>query len=214
MLTAYAVGLGREVGDSGKEDPRDLACAIPRRSLCRYSCPADGYEWGSSSLFPGYQTRTAANNLQYDATPDTAPPAYSSPGDDTTILEDAPSTQQPEPKELRQEPETSRAGQPSAFSAPAVAATVKSAAADTYEDLKDKLSKAEATITSLRSEVAGGLRQRKTAATASGSGDNNNAGTPQLAQAQRPTSQGTEGVPVQVVALLCLASFLLAYFFF
>jgi hypothetical protein len=99
-----------------------------------------------------------------------------------------------------------------------VAATVKSAAADTYEDLKDKLSKAEATITSLRSEVAGGLRQRKTAAT-SGSGDNNNnnnntAGTPQLAQAQRPAAQGTEGVPVQVVALLCLASFLLAYFFF
>jgi type VI protein secretion system component VasF len=95
-----------------------------------------------------------------------------------------------------------------------VAATVKSAAADTYEDLKDKLSKAEATITSLRSEVAGGLRQRKTAAT-SGSGDSNNtAGTPQLAQAQRPAAQGTEGVPVQVVALLCLASFLLAYFFF
>jgi hypothetical protein len=166
-----------------------------------------------SSLSPIYQTRTATNNPQYDATPDTAPPAYSSPGDDATILEEAPSTQQPEPKELKQEPETSRAGQASAFSAPAVAATVKSAAADTYEDLKDKLSKAEATITSLRSEVAGGLRQRKTAATSSGSGDNN-AATPQLAQAQRPASQGTEGVPVQVVALLCLASFLLAYFFF
>jgi hypothetical protein len=147
----------------------------------------------------------------YEGTPDAAPPAYSSPGgEDTTILEDAPSTQQPEPKELRQEPE---AAQTSAFSAPAVAATVKSASAETYEDLKDKLSKAEATITSLKNEVAGGLRQRKTAATTSGSGDNK-AGTPQLAQAERPTSQGTEGVPVQVVALLCLASFLLAYFFF
>jgi hypothetical protein len=49
MLTADAVGLGSEVGDPGKEDPGDLACAIPRRPLGRDSCPADGHEWRSSS---------------------------------------------------------------------------------------------------------------------------------------------------------------------
>jgi hypothetical protein len=60
------------------------------------------------------------------------------------------------------------------------------------------------------------LRQRKVAEDA-GSGEK-----AQLAQAERTATanavavpQGTtEGVPVQIVALLCLISFLLAYIFF
>lgn len=98
-----------------------------------------------------------------------------------------------------------------------MAATVKSAATETYEELKDQLAKAEATITSLKNDVASGLRQRKAAATTTSeqqSAEKGSKGTQQLAQAERPTQQGTEGVPVQIVAVLCLASFLLAYFFF
>lgn len=52
-----------------------------------------------------------------------------------------------------------------------------------------------------------GLRQRK--------GPTAAADVPkaaQIATAARP--QGTEGVPIQIVAVLCLVSFLLAYFFF
>jgi type VI protein secretion system component VasF len=95
-----------------------------------------------------------------------------------------------------------------------MAATVKSAAADTYEELKDQLAKAEATITSLRNEVASGLRQRKTGGGGTSAEDTSKG---QLAQADRQTQQqarATEGVPVQIVAVLCLVSFLLAYFFF
>jgi hypothetical protein len=49
-----------------------------------------------------------------------------------------------------------------------------------------------------------GLRQRKGPAAA--------AAPAQIATAARP--QGTEGVPIQIAAVLCLVSFLLAYFFF
>lgn len=99
---------------------------------------------------------------------------------------------------------------PSLAAPAAVAATVKSAASATYEELKDQLAKAENTIASLRTEVASGLRQRKAAGTSS-EGETSKA--PQLAQ-QQPQGRATEGVPVQIVALLCLVSFLLAYFFF
>jgi type VI protein secretion system component VasF len=67
---------------------------------------------------------------------------------------------------------------------------------------------------SLKNEAASGLRQRKAAATSESEDKSTAVGAAQLAQAERPTQQGTEGVPVQIVALLCLASFLLAYFLF
>ncbi|KXX81928.1 Vesicle-associated protein 2-2 [Madurella mycetomatis] len=138
-----------------------------------------------------------------DATPDTAPPAYSSPNEDTIVDETA-LMSQPEQKELKEEPDATQA---TVYSVPQAESTVKSAADSTYQDLKDKLAKAEATIASLRDEATSGLRQRKAASSEEGA----SAPRPELAQAQR---QGTEGVPVQIVALLCLTSFLLAYFFF
>lgn len=52
-----------------------------------------------------------------------------------------------------------------------------------------------------------GLRQRKGITAA-----NEKPSVAQVASAVRP--QGTEGVPIQIVAILCLVSFLLAYFFF
>lgn len=52
-----------------------------------------------------------------------------------------------------------------------------------------------------------GLRQRKGITPA-----NEKPSVAEVASAARP--QGTEGVPIQIVAILCLVSFLLAYFFF
>lgn len=120
---------------------------------------------------------------------------------------------QPERKESKQEhtmtPSTQHA--PPAFSTPAVAAA-KSAAAETYEELREKLARAEATIASLKNDAAaaGGLRQRKPAASEP---EQQQSHQEALAHAQ-VERQATEGVPVQIVAILCLASFLLAYFLF
>ncbi|KAL2134100.1 hypothetical protein VTI74DRAFT_987 [Chaetomium olivicolor] len=155
--------------------------------------------------------RQVANG--FDATPDTAALGYSSPQEDTT---DTPATQ-PEPKELRPEPETAPSTQTATMPAPAAAAaTVKSVAADTSEELRAQLAKAEATIASLKNEAAAGLRQRKTATETTAEDHAARAGG-QLAQADRQAQQqvqGSEGVPVHITALLCLVSFLLAYFFF
>lgn len=155
--------------------------------------------------------RQAATN-GFDATPDTAPPAYSSPQDDTTVLEDTTAISYPEQDEPSHEPESTQATQATAFAAPAaVAGSVRSAATETYEELKERLAKAEATAASLKNELASGLRQRKPG---NRSDDNNSAGAPKLAQAERQSSRGTEGVPVGIVAFLCLVSFLLGYLFF
>lgn len=82
---------------------------------------------------------------------------------------------------------------------------VTSTAQMTYEELKEKLAQAEAQIASYKD--SSGLRQRNVKG--SSSGEKNSAG--EVAQAVKQT---VEGVPVQLVALLCLVSFLLAYFFF
>jgi hypothetical protein len=64
---------------------------------------------------------------------------------------------------------------------------------------------------SLKNDAASGLRQRKAGGGAEPAGT---AKQQQPAQEQAQAARGTEGVPVQIVALLCLVSFLLAYFFF
>lgn len=60
-------------------------------------------------------------------------------------------------------------------------------------------------FTSLKEQE--GLRQRKATAPA-----DEKPSVPEIASAVTP--RGTEGVPIQIVAILCLVSFLLAYFFF
>lgn len=84
------------------------------------------------------------------------------------------------------------------------AAAVTETAQLTYEELKTKLGQAEAQLLNLKD---GGLRQRNVKAASSD--EKKPAGQTTQALKQRP-----EGVPVQIVALLCLLSFLLAYFFF
>lgn len=75
--------------------------------------------------------------------------------------------------------------------------------APTYDELKAKLADAQATIASYAQE--GGLRLRKAA-----QGESGNKVVDDVVN-QIQTSQG---VPLQIVAILCLVSFLLAYLFF
>jgi hypothetical protein len=72
-----------------------------------------------------------------------------------------------------------------------------------YEEMKAKLAEAQATIANYAQE--GGLRMRKVAA-----GETSNKTVNDVAH----QIQGAQGVPLQIVAALCLVSFLLAYLFF
>ncbi|KAL2262462.1 hypothetical protein VTK26DRAFT_1246 [Humicola hyalothermophila] len=161
--------------------------------------------------------QAAANGVE--ATPETvaAPAPFASPNQDTPASTqrqpEARSSPKPEPESTQPTSNTTSAALASS-SASAAASALKSTTADTYDELKQQLAKAEATIASLKTEMASGLRQRKaTAATGAAEPDAPTAGAAgqELAQSSR---QATEGVPVQIVAVLCLASFLLAYFFF
>ena len=79
------------------------------------------------------------------------------------------------------------------------------------EDLKAQLAEAKATISSLTQQTeAQGLRQRKSDAVNQDSRERITTGTTGMGVQQQPA----EGVPVQIVAALCLLSFLLAYMFF
>ncbi|OHW93827.1 vesicle-associated membrane protein-associated protein [Colletotrichum incanum] len=80
---------------------------------------------------------------------------------------------------------------------------VANTAQATYDELKQKLSQAEAKIASLQD--TSGLRQRVKTESEK---------LPSTQEAAAAVRQGVDGVSVQVVAILCLLSFLLAYFFF
>lgn len=91
------------------------------------------------------------------------------------------------------------------------ASSVANAIPTSGEDLRAQLSEAKATITKLRQQgEERGFRQSK-----------NGDGSPDTKEQSSPGTTATsiqqhtpEGVPVQIVAALCLLSFLLAYFFF
>jgi hypothetical protein len=77
--------------------------------------------------------------------------------------------------------------------------------------MKSQLASANAQITALKQKLADqtGMRQRK-----GGPGENIGGAVQQQVLGQGQGSQEVAGVPVQIVAGLCLLSFLLAYFFF
>ncbi|KAI1380857.1 VAMP-associated protein [Hypoxylon crocopeplum] len=134
----------------------------------------------------------AANDTQ--ATPDAAPPAYSSPVDYAgSQAESKSSTEQNQ----REEP----------LSVAGVAAVATSQNSDMSPDeLKQQLIQAERVIAQLKQDQEG-LRQRKTASAS----DKSSSKPAELAQTVR---SGTEGVPVKLAAILCFLSFMLAYLFF
>lgn len=108
---------------------------------------------------------------------------------------------------------TSTSGTASSAGAGTVAAaanTVTAAVPTTSEELKTQLATAQEKISSLTAQANEGVRQRKNAASGSGgSGEGSGVGSGGLAM-----QQTAGGVPVPVVAGLCLLSFLLAYLLF
>jgi len=84
-----------------------------------------------------------------------------------------------------------------------VVSTIAAASPLSYDEMKTKLAEAQATISSYASE--GSLRMRKVAAA-----ETSNKTVNDVAH----QIQGAQGVPLQIVAALCLLSFLLAYLFF
>jgi hypothetical protein len=102
--------------------------------------------------------------------------------------------------------------EPAPATVPAAAvAAVKSTAESATTGAKEILAQTEEKISAATTGVAAGLRQRKQGGGTTSDEQKSARPAPELAQAVR---QGTEGVPVQIVAVLCLLSFLLAYFFF
>ncbi|CRG85443.1 putative protein C17C9,12 [Talaromyces islandicus] len=143
------------------------------------------------------------------------PPSYSSPGG---------AFQTPAPTASKSVPSTSPIAQPSfektksespaesTKDVPSTSQDIKSAttnaASPSSSNYEGQLSEAQAEIRRLKDELAAGLRQRKTDTASAAQGS-----APQLQQ-QHPQAASEAGVPVQIVAALCLLSFLLAYFLF
>ncbi|KAI0885631.1 VAMP-associated protein [Annulohypoxylon maeteangense] len=136
---------------------------------------------------------SAANGAQ--STPDVAPPAYSSPGEYSGSHADQKSVE---------EKDTKREEVPTLAAAATVSAAKKSDPSS--EELKQQLIQAEKLIAQLKQDKEG-LRQRKVTSADGGSG-------PKPAELAQQDRSGSEGVSVQITALLCFLSFMLAYLFF
>ncbi|KJK76498.1 hypothetical protein H634G_08086 [Metarhizium anisopliae BRIP 53293] len=133
-------------------------------------------------------------------TPD-APRTFSSPGgnaNSTPLSAPPPYASDDAAEEADDKPERPKSAVSHA------ATSVSEAAQVSYDELKSKLAQAEAQLLNLKDS---GLRQRSVKS-ASSEEKRPAANTAQVVK-QQP-----DGVPVQIVALLCLLSFLLAYFFF
>ncbi|KAJ5339212.1 hypothetical protein N7452_005940 [Penicillium brevicompactum] len=152
----------------------------------------------------------ASSDKANESVLDEEPPSYNSPGGGNF--------QTPAPKKIQSDeaspipapdfaekysPESPQREPASAIS------TARSAVANALpssDDVKAQLAEANATIQRLKDRLADqGLRQRKTGA---------EAGSAAPATMQQSHAQGQGGVSIQIVAALCLLSFLIAYFFF
>ncbi len=93
----------------------------------------------------------------------------------------------------------------------AATSSVANAIPTSSDDLRAQLDQAKATIAKLTQQSEEqGLRQRKTDAVNHDARERITTGTTGMGVQQQPA----DGVPVQIVAALCLLSFLLAYFLF
>ena len=143
-----------------------------------------------------------------------ATPAYGSPAQEAVT----PNTRSMNPKESHPITDTksmtenaNNAGSSVASTMGAAASGVANAVPTSGEYLKVQLAQAKDRIKDLTVQAdEQGLRQRKTDAVNQDSRERITTGTTGMGTQQQPA----DGVPVQIVAALCLLSFLLAYFFF
>ena len=140
-------------------------------------------------------------------------PSYGSPGNEA-VTPDARSN----PVETRPSDDSkslSETASNAAASAGSTAGTAASSMANVIptsgDDLRAQLAQAKAQIAKLTQQADDqGLRQRKAEAINQDARERITTGTTGLGVQQQPA----DGVPVQIVAALCLLSFLLAYFLF
>ncbi|KAI4190834.1 MAG: hypothetical protein L6R41_000529 [Letrouitia leprolyta] len=146
---------------------------------------------------------------------DEAPPAYGSPA--ASFTSPGPSAATPINRAASDnQGQASPTGGESTVSnvytsANAAASNVANAVPTSSEDLRAQLADAKSEISRLTQlSQEQGLRQRKADAVNQDSKERITTGTTGMGIQQQPA----DGVPVQIVAALCLLSFLLAYFFF
>ncbi|ELQ42860.1 hypothetical protein OOU_Y34scaffold00192g46 [Pyricularia oryzae Y34] len=140
------------------------------------------------------------------ATPDVPPPSYSSPEQTSAAAQPASSPSVDANKaKVKVEPES-----PSNISSSISAATAQVAQSKPVEQVKEKVAEVKSAVASTVEDS--GLKQRKTSAT-SAVKRQTTASAP-VTKVHPAAQQAPQGVPVHMVAALCLVSFLLAYFFF
>ncbi|KAL7926040.1 PapD-like protein [Trichoderma austrokoningii] len=172
----------------------DKATIFERKIRVNWLVAGDSPDHGpSTALVAATPVKQAAVNGAYDTPEPTR--AYSSPSGDA-------SASAPPPYDERDDddsrPQTAKSA--ASKTASAVASTIQSGS----DELKAKIVQLEAELANYKN---GGLRQRNV------KGSSGSDKGPAGAVAQQ-TKQGVEGVPVQIAAILCLVSFLLAYLFF
>ncbi|KAG7054729.1 MSP domain-containing protein [Colletotrichum scovillei] len=178
-------------------DQTDKSSLIERKIRVNWLAAEDSVSLngGSASAVASTPNRQSVANGDY--TPDVSN-VYSSPQPDADSGSPAPAAR-PSTSDVKEDTVSEKAQSTVSAASHVVANTAQV----TYEELKQKLSQAEAKIASLQD--TSGLRQRVKTETEK---------LPTAQEAAAAVRQGAEGVSVQIVAILCLFSFLLAYFFF
>ncbi|MCJ1336761.1 phosphatidylinositol-binding protein scs2 [Bachmanniomyces sp. S44760] len=173
------------------------------------------------SFLPAQEGTPQHNNVNGTHAHDDAPPAYGSPS--TTFGSPAPESSTPQsnlgaksfPSDRKSDNNNGGAGASSSggpiSALGAAASSVASAVPTSKEDVQRQLDAANAQIAKLKSAAdEQGLRLRKSDAVGHDARERITTGTTGMGVQTQPA----DGVPVQIVAALCLLSFLLAYFFF
>ncbi|OLN86437.1 Vesicle-associated membrane protein-associated protein C16G5.05c [Colletotrichum chlorophyti] len=173
--------------------------ALQERKIRVNWLPADDQAPNAPGVSAIASTPNRHSVVNGDHTPDVSH-VYSSPNQDadSTASPNA-SSVRPASSDIKDDTVSEKAQSTVSAASHVVANTAQA----TYDELKQKLQQAEAKIATLQD--TSGLRQRVKAETEK---------LPSAQEATAAVRQGVDGVSVQVVALLCLFSFLLAYFFF
>lgn len=194
-------GTVQEIWDSVEKS------AIQERKIRVTFLPAEGGKPDPAITTP--VRRSLANGTE--ATPDAPSTTYISPKHNDDIVRSTANAPYDYEERRRPSPDAGQEQQTvlekSTAAVSAAASTVVSAKDTAVDIIKEKLPQPEAVTESLKD--VSGLRQRK-AGTATVAPVSSGA----QGELQQAVRQGTEGVPVHIVAALCLVSFLLAYFFF
>ncbi|KAI9815067.1 MAG: phosphatidylinositol-binding protein scs2 [Pycnora praestabilis] len=194
--------------------------SILERKIRVVFLPADG---GAAVGTPTHNN-VNGNHFDHD-TPHADPPAYQSPSPEAVTPQSrsvtggpvgAVSVPESRPADNRHLGDARESAYNPAMSSQqstisSAASGIANAIPTSGEDFKAQLTDAKATISKLRQQAEEqGLRQRKSDAVNQDSRERITTGTTGMGVQQQPAN----GVPVQIVAGLCLLSFLLAYFFF